>query len=63
MTLAVCLAVVLIFVMWITTLKFIALHFERLRNDLFTSIISLLAGVQEGMTKQRETHSQNGHVQ
>tara|TARA_E500000081_G_scaffold63853_1_gene66161 strand:+ start:297 stop:509 length:213 start_codon:yes stop_codon:yes gene_type:complete len=68
-TLAVCLGVLLLFVMWLTTLKFISIHFERLKSDIYTSFISLLQTLQEGVQKaienqqEREHNSQNGHLQ
>ena len=67
--LAVCLAIILVFVMWLTTLKFIAIHFQRLKTDIYSSFISMLQTIQEGVQKalehqqERENHSQNGHLQ
>jgi len=58
------LCLILFVVAYVGLLKFISLHFENLRKDIFATVLSLLEAVKNGIQKNIENDelsSTNGH--
>ena len=60
------LCLILFVVAYVGLLKFIAMHFENLRKDIYATVLSLLEAVKQGLKvnalEEQET-SKNGHMQ
>lgn len=60
------LCLILFVVAYTCLLKFIAMHMEKLRSDIFSTVISIMQAVQDGLKNGRELDdktSSNGHLQ
>mgnify|MGYP003135439767 CR=1 FL=1 len=45
-------------------MKFIAMHMEKLRSDIFSTVISIMSAVSEGLKKdlEKQDNSTNGQI-
>ena len=59
------LCLLLFLVAHIAMMKFIAMHVEKLRRDIFSTVISLMSavsdGIKTGLSQQENLDSRNGH--
>jgi hypothetical protein len=59
------LCLTLFVVAYMALLKFIALHMEKLRQDIFSTVLSIMSAVSEGMKNglEKQDNSTNGQMQ
>lgn len=58
------LCLLLFLVAHIGMMKFIAMHMEKLRSDIFSTVISIMSAVSEGLKKdlEKQDNSTNGQI-